>query len=167
MFFPLRLGSGLPSLDQYFLWLKVVTSGWPSALQMTFLTPAVSRCWSLCLLTPGSLHWLVKPPCSSVIQVHACSVRAESIHFCLLFTSFFLSVFMKWDFSHRPLNQMSFELILLILFSHFLGTTVQQYRQQTSSRMLVASNLEKISPVGCSECPQAIGDPPWDWVGVR
>lgn len=46
MFFPLRLGSGLPTLDQYFLWLKVVTSGWPSALHMTFLSPAVSRCWS-------------------------------------------------------------------------------------------------------------------------
>lgn len=44
MFFPMRLGSCFPSLDQFFLWLKLVTSGWPSAPHMTSLTPAVSRC---------------------------------------------------------------------------------------------------------------------------
>lgn len=45
MFSPLRLGSCFPSLDQYFLWLKLVTSGWPSAPHMTSLTPTVSSCW--------------------------------------------------------------------------------------------------------------------------
>ena len=49
MFSPLRLGSCFPSFDQYFLWLKSVTSGWPSAPHMTPLTPAVSRCWSKAL----------------------------------------------------------------------------------------------------------------------
>lgn len=49
MFSPLRLGSCFPSLDQYFLWLKLVTSGWPSAPYVTSLTPAVSRCWSKAL----------------------------------------------------------------------------------------------------------------------
>lgn len=49
MFFPLRLGSCFLSLDQYFLWLKLVTSSWPSAPHMTSVTPAVSRCWSKAL----------------------------------------------------------------------------------------------------------------------
>lgn len=55
---------------------------------------------------------------------------------------------MKWNFFPRlfspsPINQMNVELILLILFSHFLGRTLQWYLQQNSSTMLVASDLEK------------------------
>lgn len=49
MFFPLRLGSCFPTLDQYFLWLKYVTSGWPSAPYMTSLSPVVSKCMFLVL----------------------------------------------------------------------------------------------------------------------
>lgn len=64
MFSPLRLGSCFPSLDQYFLWLKLVTSGWPSAPHMTSLTPAVSRCWSKALCTIDRLHWLQGKQCS-------------------------------------------------------------------------------------------------------
>ncbi len=59
MFSPLRLGSCFPSLDQYFLWPKLVTSGWPSAPHLTSLTPAVSRFLSKALCcTTERLHWL-------------------------------------------------------------------------------------------------------------
>lgn len=102
MFFPLRLGSGLPALDQYFLWLKVVTSGWPSALHMTFLTPAVSRCWSKALF---AYSW--QPTLTCKAALFKCNTGAclfymswvdsflSVIHFLF---SFFLSLFMKLDF---------------------------------------------------------------------
>lgn len=99
MFFPLRLGSGLPALDQYFLWLKVVTSGWPSALHMTFLTPAVSRCWSKALF---AYSW--QPTLTCKAALFKCNTGA--CLFCMSWVDsflsvihflFFLSLFMKWD----------------------------------------------------------------------
>lgn len=129
MFFPLRLGSGLPVLDQYFLWLKVVTSGWPSALHMTFLTPAVSRCWSKALF---AYSWQTTLTCKAALF----KCNTGGFLFCMSWVNsflsvihilFFLSLFMKWDFflfPPSPLNQINVEL-LLILFSHFLGRTLQ------------------------------------------
>lgn len=137
MFFPLRLGSGLPALDQYFLWLKVVTSGWPSALHMTFLTSAVSRCWSKALF---AYSW--QPTLTCKAALFKCNTGA--CLFCVSWVDSFLSVihflflFMKWDFfpclfSPSPLNQMN-----SWFFSHtFLAECFTSIFSKTAARCLL------------------------------